>query len=718
MRFFHPALVSESDASWDDALLTTVADVERDPSALTKAAETMFASLGDAFTTQDDGARGAVAIPSVELRDGVRIVRLNGYPSEPTTAYIQALRGALSVAPAENALVVDLRILGPTTLEQLFLMRSIWDHVDFAPHVFTTPLTMPLVATRYLMGFPPESGTTSGNYREGRETTTTQRILMPAPDARRVPVAFVVDRTAVVPDQALALERAGAAAIFSSDAQAGIVPGDARVVDAGQSLQMLMRTSAPIEVNTPRSGDLNAAIAWARNPSMELSPRPTVVPIDIAQRYSSPLLPDDPHRVLAIFRMWGTIAYASPYKSLMHDDWDAALATGIREVRAANSSLAYELALMKFYAHLHDSHGFIRGPAVLAAYAAMPAFLVREISGHSTIVRVDPVAARRDGFAVGDVVESIDGESVSARRQRMRVYINASTEQSLRDILDSDARAPTLFAGPLGSIATIRLQGADGKIREIRTPRVEQQPKLYVGTRPVVAVLSGNVGYVDLGRLALADVANAIQKIQKTRAIVFDLRGYPNATIWSLAPHFTSRTVRAALIRTPVRRTPLTASVLPFDDEYVDETRDLFTSVTPALPRLKQPIVVAIDARSISQAEYSAMYLSASGHARFAGEPTAGADGDVTRFLLPGGVTANFSGQAMLYPSGRQTQRVGIIPDIHVSPSVRGIRAGDDEVLIAALREALTLAHADAATKRSALAAERATERADARAQR
>ena len=45
------------------------------------------------------------------------------------------------------------------------------------------------------------------------------------------------------------------------------------------------------------------------------------------------------------------------------------------------------------------------------------------------------------------------------------------------------------------------------------------------------------------------------------------------------------------------------------------------------------------------------------------------------------------SGIGVFYPDKRPTQRVGIIPDIEVRPTIAGIRAGRDELLEAAVSE-------------------------------
>ena len=47
------------------------------------------------------------------------------------------------------------------------------------------------------------------------------------------------------------------------------------------------------------------------------------------------------------------------------------------------------------------------------------------------------------------------------------------------------------------------------------------------------------------------------------------------------------------------------------------------------------------------------------------------------------------SGIGVFYPDKRPTQRVGIVPDIEVKPTIAGIRAGRDELLDAAIAEIL-----------------------------
>ena len=63
------------------------------------------------------------------------------------------------------------------------------------------------------------------------------------------------------------------------------------------------------------------------------------------------------------------------------------------------------------------------------------------------------------------------------------------------------------------------------------------------------------------------------------------------------------------------------------------------------------------------------------------GSQTSGADGNVSQIDLPGGIRTFYSGLGVFYPDGTPTQRIGIVPDIVVTPTISGIQNAVDEVL-------------------------------------
>ncbi len=91
--------------------------------------------------------------------------------------------------------------------------------------------------------------------------------------------------------------------------------------------------------------------------------------------------------------------------------------------------------------------------------------------------------------------------------------------------------------------------------------------------------------------------------------------------------------------------------------------------------------MIIVNETTQSQAEYTTMAFRVAPNVKVIGSTTAGADGNVSQFNLPGGITTMISGLGVYYPDGKETQRVGIIPDIEVKPSIKGIKDGKDELL-------------------------------------
>jgi C-terminal processing protease CtpA/Prc len=64
------------------------------------------------------------------------------------------------------------------------------------------------------------------------------------------------------------------------------------------------------------------------------------------------------------------------------------------------------------------------------------------------------------------------------------------------------------------------------------------------------------------------------------------------------------------------------------------------------------------------------------------GGTTAGTNGNVASVPTPGGFTVGFTGMRVTRHDGRSAHHlVGVRPDVEISPTIAGLRAGRDEVL-------------------------------------
>jgi C-terminal processing protease CtpA/Prc len=101
----------------------------------------------------------------------------------------------------------------------------------------------------------------------------------------------------------------------------------------------------------------------------------------------------------------------------------------------------------------------------------------------------------------------------------------------------------------------------------------------------------------------------------------------------------------------------------------------------PREPYLTARRAFLIDARAISYAESCLGIVEHYKLGELVGGPTAGTNGNVNPFTLPGGYTVTWTGMKVLKQDGAQHHGVGVLPTIPVRRTVAGVRAGRDEIL-------------------------------------
>jgi C-terminal processing protease CtpA/Prc len=222
----------------------------------------------------------------------------------------------------------------------------------------------------------------------------------------------------------------------------------------------------------------------------------------------------------------------------------------------------------------------------------------------------------------------------------------------------------------------------DGKPLAVKPKRVPVPPQSmdYAHDMPgeTFHLLSKDVAYLKLSTVKAADAAHYIESAAGTKALIIDIRNYPSEfMVFALGQLLVGN-------ETPFARFTVGDLSNPGAFHWTDTER-----LKPEKPLYTGKIAILVDEGSISQSEYTSMAFRASPRAIVVGSTTAGADGNVSRFALPGGLNTMISGIGVFYPDKKPTQRIGILPDFEVRPTIAGIRAGRDEVLEEALRQVL-----------------------------
>ncbi len=396
--------------------------------------------------------------------------------------------------------------------------------------------------------------------------------------------------------------------------------------------------------------------------------------------YSGVRFPDAGFQILALYRVWNIVEYWYPYRDVVGENWDSVLTEFLPRLALAGSAESYQRELLAFIAQVHDTHANIwsslqvRPPEGACQLPVVMRFVENSavVSGYS-----QAEAGPASGLKPGDVVLDLDGTPVSELLSRWSPYYAASNDATrLRDI------ARTMTKGACGPVA-LRVR------RESQTLNLTAA-RVMAGTLDQRAgathdlpgatfrKLSPDIGYLKLSSVKIADAASYIESAKGTKGLIIDIRNYPSEfVVFALGSLLVDRS-------TPFVRFTNGDLTNPGAFHWSPPL-----SLTPAQPHYKGKAAILVDEISQSQAEYTTMAFRSAHGAMVIGSTTAGADGNVSPIPLPGGYQTMISGIGIFYPDKKPTQRIGMIPDVVMQPTIAGIRAGRDEVLEEALRRIL-----------------------------
>ena len=677
VKVFHPYL-GYKDLDWDAALVAAIPKVEAatTPAAYRAAMQDMLGKLGDPVTRMIDTPAPATppASPALLtwLTPEIAQISLQAYFEQDGPMTGASMKLIADTAKAK-VIVFDLRNAGWSDF-----MSGQFD--DLWPAIREWPVQRVVEHE----GFRDQEGATSGDYFS---TFITIGSRPPTTGSKHPPahVVFVTDDRTGIPAMAVALQATGQATVVSTtplDEGAFVLTSNVELA-SGMTAQVRLGESLwtpPKADVVVAAKDLDARVlAIAKqthaksggHPSRTANLPPYRARDDLD--YASYDIPPRELRMLAGIRMWTTLEYFWPYRYLA-GDWLAVLREMLPRLDAAATPDAYRDTVAEMGARARDGHINVWSKTVHKAYLAPP-FTAALVEGKLAVTQIiDPIEAKKLGIVAGDVIGSIGGVAT----HDALVAHEARTSGSTDEARDQNTAERVL----LGLEPTIELgvRRTDGKLRMVTVTRTSGYLQGPAKPAKHYKVLANNIGYADLTSLQPMEVDAMFKELASTRALIFDMRGYPNGTAWPIAPRINTKhaTIAAQFDKPLVTR-----------DNAEERQSVHFYQPLPELPPgatiYTGKIIVLIDYNAISQAEHTCMFFEAAAGATFIGSPTAGANGDITVMRLPGGLRMSFTGEEPRHADGRQLQRIGIVPTILARPTLAGLRDGKDEILDRAL---------------------------------
>lgn len=387
--------------------------------------------------------------------------------------------------------------------------------------------------------------------------------------------------------------------------------------------------------------------------------------------------------LLGLFRFWNVINYWYPYKYDLN--WDAVLIKFIPEFLNIKSKLGYNILIQQLLVALNDSHGYLKSNDIdeIKGSYYLP-FTVKAVSNDVIVTdKINDSLFNSSGLQLGDCILSINGENIKTIITNLRNYIPASNYASFLNFLSYWL----VRTDKTDNLIKVKRGNEELKL-EINSfkPFLFTQPKLNLPffaypKDSSLCVIDSNIGYINIGKFKKNDSAQLSRLITNSKSLIIDLRQNQNESNGTGGGNIVAQ------------------YILPPQKDFVK-----FSYADPTFPGLfvysqptnmgvqsvnnffKGKIVVLINENTLSLGEFLAMAYKANPQTVTLGTQTGGADGNMTYLTLPGNITVSFTGLGVYFPDGRETQRVGIKPDIEVKLSIQDYKSKFDRQLNEAVK--------------------------------
>jgi C-terminal processing protease CtpA/Prc len=397
------------------------------------------------------------------------------------------------------------------------------------------------------------------------------------------------------------------------------------------------------------------------------------------EAYPEMSYPNTSYRLLALFRYWNIIQYYYPYKYLIRENWHNILTEFIPLFINAKNELEYKLTLLKLIARIHDSHAFLFD-RVIEKYKGdyIVPFYVSFLNGKPVITdTLIDIPKTNYPLKIGDIILKVNGKPVDKIISEQLPFISGSNLTAQLNKFSYE-----LMRTNAKSINVTFMRGNDVFSKDLTCYPMNSPSFRFLAhkNKALYRLISKekNIGYLYLG----SSIGGTVPDFSNTKGLIIDLRCYPNGK--KIKGYLNMH----QLYKKPVRFAKFTSTdflrpgLFKYSEEdYTDVFKNISSDYFSKTSFYKGKVIILVNEITQSHAEFMTMMYSCSPSATIIGSTTAGADGDVSLISLPGNMQTMITGLGVYYPDGREIQCVGIMPDIVVKPTIKGIRDGKDEVM-------------------------------------
>lgn len=366
-------------------------------------------------------------------------------------------------------------------------------------------------------------------------------------------------------------------------------------------------------------------------------------------------------RLAGIIIAWNELQHFFPYFDVIETDWNEQLIQSLISAYHDTSGEEYYYTLSKLVTSLEDGHGRVLFPP-MESKVGFP-FIVDWIDNQVVVTH-----SEYKQILPGDIIKSVDrvpaDEIVDSKQQLLSGSDHYTLFQALRQFAFGDE----------GTIAKIQIErNGDAQTVDVSRTGSVDYAQMEKGDRIMIGHLEEEIFYVDLDEASIDTIKSRIEEVSSAESVIFDLRGYPEGNHDIISHLLSQPDTSDSWMRIPQIIYPDQKDSVSFDKSG--------WQIPTAEPQIEGNVIFIIDSRAISYAESFMSFIEHYQLAEIVGQPTAGTNGSVNSFSLPGDYRITWTGMKVLKHDGSQLYKVGIEPTIKVDKTIEGVRKGRDEFL-------------------------------------
>ena len=364
-------------------------------------------------------------------------------------------------------------------------------------------------------------------------------------------------------------------------------------------------------------------------------------------------------RLADVIIAWNIFRHFFPYWEDTSKDAGTLLRETILKCFTDKTAIDFKYTLQLMTAALNDGH--IRVSLSNDTSELYTAPLLLEYAENKLVVEKILDKKLESTIRKGDVITSINGiesENFIAEKEK---YISGSPQwKRYRSKI-------SMLAGTYNSTVELSNNGSQGIpiVRNFLVTGLYKEMTL----RQKTGKIKEGIYYIDINAVPMDTINRLLPELENANAVIFDLRGYPK----------NNHEVINYLIKTSESDRWMFIPEIIYPDYQSVSFDSLGWNMKPKTPHFQGKIIFITDGSAISYAESYMGYIKDLHLATIIGQPTAGTNGNVNPFTLPGGYWISWTGMLVKNHDGSKHHLRGIIPDIFVNRTIQGIKEGKDE---------------------------------------